>query len=133
MLEETLITKHSFTSLDQMIYFKYQQNSHVGNAVYRKLEETRVQEEYASKPRAGKAAAYQPSLRLHELRAETYNGLVRLLRPGCRTILLLLDTQSRPVLLPKFHKHVWPYRKNKTLMFAHLNLDRGLSWSVSVF
>ncbi|XP_054263700.1 dnaJ homolog subfamily C member 16-like [Macrosteles quadrilineatus] len=93
-----------------------------------KLEETRVQEEFASKPRKGKTAVYQPSLKLHELRAETYNGLVRLLRPGCRTILLLLDTQSRPVLLPKFHKHVWPYRKNKTLMFAHLNLDRGLSW-----
>ncbi|XP_039296938.1 dnaJ homolog subfamily C member 16 [Nilaparvata lugens] len=67
-------------------------------------------------------------LKLHEMRAETFNGLVRLLRPGCRTILLLVDTQSRAKLLPKFHKIVWPYRKNKTLLFAHLNLDRGLAW-----
>ncbi|RZF48584.1 hypothetical protein LSTR_LSTR012545 [Laodelphax striatellus] len=67
-------------------------------------------------------------LKLHEMRAETFNGLVRLLRPGCRTVLLLVDTQSRAKLLPKFHKIVWPYRKNKTLLFAHLNLDRGLAW-----
>lgn len=94
-----------------------------------KLEESRVQEECASnKSKSSKSQTYQPQLKLHEMRAETYNGLVRLLRPGCRTILLLVDTQSRTKLLPKFHKIVWPYRKNKTLMFAYLNLDRDITW-----
>ena len=50
-------------------------------------------------------------LRLHELRIEKYNGLVRLLKPGCRTIILIVDLQSRLQLIPKFHKIVWPYRK----------------------
>lgn len=69
-----------------------------------------------------------PQLKLHELRAETYNGMVRLLKPGCRTIVLLVDTQSRQALIPDFHRIVWPYRKNKTLMFGMLNLDRSLEW-----
>ncbi|KAK9890896.1 hypothetical protein WA026_012238 [Henosepilachna vigintioctopunctata] len=71
---------------------------------------------------------YQPELKLHELRAEKYNGLVRLLKPGCRTILLILDMQSRQQLIPPFHKAVWPYRKNKSLMFAYMYVERGLSW-----
>lgn len=54
---------------------------------------------------------YVPELKIHELRAEKYNGLVRLLKPGCRTIVLIADTASRPKLLPGFHKAVWPYRK----------------------
>ena len=49
--------------------------------------------------------------KLHELRSETYNGMVRLLKPGCRTIVLLLNNQSMDVLIPNFHKAVWPYRK----------------------
>lgn len=57
-----------------------------------------------------KVLSSQPQLRLHELRAEKYNGLVRLLKPGCRTVILLVDTQSRLKLLPAFHKAVWPYR-----------------------
>lgn len=98
-----------------------------------------------------------PELRLHELRAEKYNGLVRLLKPGCRTIILITDMQSRPKLIPGFHKAVWPYRKwvsllsrlsvsrfkttikydenhivpihrNKTLMFAHMLMERGQPW-----
>lgn len=76
----------------------------------------------------GKNGNYVPELKLHEMRAENYNGLVRLLKPGCRTIILLVDMQSRTTLLPSFHKIVWPYRKNKTLMFAHLSLERGLDW-----
>lgn len=59
----------------------------------------------------GKVTNYVPELRLHELRAEKYNGLVRLLKPGCRTIVLLTDMQSRNKLIPAFHKAVWPYRK----------------------
>lgn len=56
-------------------------------------------------------SSYQPELKLHEMRAEKYNGLVRLLKPGCRTIVLVLDLQSRQQLIPPFHKAVWPYRK----------------------
>ncbi|XP_052865128.1 dnaJ homolog subfamily C member 16 [Anopheles cruzii] len=76
----------------------------------------------------GKSASYVPELRLHELRAEKYNGLVRLLKPGCRTIVLLSDMQSRPKLISAFHKAVWPYRKNKTLMFAHMLIEKGIGW-----
>ncbi|XP_034839889.1 dnaJ homolog subfamily C member 16 [Maniola hyperantus] len=70
----------------------------------------------------------QPEMRLHELRAEKYNGLVRLQKPGCRTIVLLVDMQSRVQLLSKFHKIVWPYRKNKTLVFAYLCVERNVEW-----
>lgn len=59
----------------------------------------------------GESSAFVPELKIHELRAEKYNGLVRLLKPGCRTIVLIADTQSRPKLLPGFHKAIWPYRK----------------------
>lgn len=58
-----------------------------------------------------KGSSYVPELKLHELRAEKYNGLVRLLKPGYRTIVLLTDMQSRSKLIPVFHKAVWPYRK----------------------
>ncbi|KAG5889837.1 hypothetical protein JTB14_023162 [Gonioctena quinquepunctata] len=71
---------------------------------------------------------YQPELRLHEMRSETYNALVRLLKPGCRTIILVLDMQSRQQLIPPFHRAVWPYRKNKTLMFSYMYIERGLKW-----
>nr|CAG4643131.1 EOG090X049L [Ilyocryptus agilis] len=67
-------------------------------------------------------------LKLHELRSETYNGMVRLLKPGCRTVVLLLDGQTKAALIPKFHKAVWPYRKNKSLMFGWMSVDRGLHW-----
>ncbi|CAG9760162.1 unnamed protein product [Ceutorhynchus assimilis] len=73
-------------------------------------------------------SSYQPELKLHELRSEKYNGLVRLLKPGCRTVLLILDVQSRQQLIPPFHRAVWPYRKNKTLHFAYMYIERGLTW-----
>ncbi|KAK2580353.1 hypothetical protein KPH14_001249 [Odynerus spinipes] len=93
-----------------------------------KLEEASVQAERAQHKENANSNASQPQLRLHELRAEKYNGLVRLLKPGCRTIILLVDAQSRLKLLPAFHKAVWPYRKNKTLMFGHMSLEKGLDW-----
>ncbi|GJQ86858.1 hypothetical protein Trydic_g19526 [Trypoxylus dichotomus] len=77
---------------------------------------------------ANSANVYQPELKIHELRAEKYHGLVRLLKPGCRTILLVLDMQSRQQLIPPFHKACWPYRKNKTLLFAYMFVERGLNW-----
>jgi DnaJ family protein C protein 16 len=81
-----------------------------------RLEEENIQQQKA-KAKSGNNnndssnSSYQPELRLHELRGEKYNGLVRLLKPGCRTILLVLDMQSRQQLIPPFHKAVWPYRK----------------------
>lgn len=53
----------------------------------------------------------QRELKLHELRAETYNGLVRLIKPGCRTIILLIDNSSALLLARQFYNIVWPYRK----------------------
>nr|CAG4640775.1 EOG090X049L [Eulimnadia texana] len=67
-------------------------------------------------------------LKLHEMRAETYNGMVRLLKPGCRSVILLVDNDSKTALIPKFHKAVWPYRKNKSLTFGWMNMERGLQW-----
>ncbi|XP_015511328.2 dnaJ homolog subfamily C member 16 [Neodiprion lecontei] len=92
------------------------------------LEEASVQARRAEYKQNTKPLPTPPQLRLHEVRAEKYNGLVRLLKPGCRTIILLVDAQSRLKLLPVFHRAVWPYRKNKTLMFGHLSLERGLEW-----
>ncbi|CAH0604434.1 unnamed protein product [Chrysodeixis includens] len=98
-----------------------------------RVEEESVQrqkEERKKQNGAVKKNNNEPSseLRLHELRAEKYNGLVRLLKPGCRTIVLLVDMQSRVQLLSKFHKIVWPYRKNKTLVFAYLCVERNIVW-----
>lgn len=66
-------------------------------------------------------------LHVIELRRETYFGLVRLLKPGCRTIVLLCDTQSR-LLLAKFYRCIYPYRKNKTLQFAFLLIGKNINW-----
>lgn len=96
----------------------------------------RIEEESIQKHKAktsnnnndGINSSYQPELRLHEMRSESYNALVRLLKPGCRTIVLVLDMQSRQQLIPPFHKAVWPYRKNKTLMFSYIYIERGLKW-----
>lgn len=98
-----------------------------------RVEEESVQkqkEERRKQSGVGKKNNNEPQseLRLHELRAEKYNGLVRLLKPGCRTIVVLVDTQSRVQLLSKFHKIVWPYRKNKTLLFAYLMVERNIEW-----
>jgi len=73
-----------------------------------------------------------PELKLYELRAEKYNGMVRLLKPGCRTLLLINDCQSRHKLIPYFHKAVWPYRKSKTLLFGHMVIERGLPWFAEI-
>lgn len=105
-----------------------------------KIEEESVQRQKEERRKQGgggggggrAGAEPQPELRLHELRAEKYNGLVRLMKPGCRTIVLLVDMQSRVQLLSKFHKIVWPYRKNKTLVFAYLVVERNVSWFARV-
>lgn len=67
-------------------------------------------------------------LHIIELRRETYFGLVRLLKPGCRTIVLLCDAQSRRKLLSRFYQCIYPYRKNKTLQFAFLLIEKNIGW-----
>ncbi|MPC13941.1 DnaJ subfamily C member 16 [Portunus trituberculatus] len=90
-----------------------------------RLEEERVaKSNFTYVDQTGKMTL-QPQLRVHELRGETYNGLVRMLKPGCRTLVMLCDSESKSKLMPKFHTACWPYRKNKTLMFAFLNIERA--------
>ena len=69
-----------------------------------------------------------PELKLIELKAETYNGLIRLLRPGCRTIIVICDIEQKNVLVSKFFKAMWPYRRNKTLNFGYMFIEKGLPW-----
>jgi len=94
-----------------------------------KLEEENVQKTLGAKglkvDRKGKVV---PELKIHELRAETYNGMIRLLKPGCRTIVLIVDRESKDKLVAKFYKHAWPFRRNKTLMFGFMYIEKGLSW-----
>lgn len=63
-----------------------------------------------------------------ELKAETYNGMIRLLKPGFRSIIVLVDNETKDKLLIEFRKAVWPYRRNKTLLFGYLCLDKNLQW-----
>jgi len=70
----------------------------------------------------------ESEFRLIELRAQTYNGMVRSLKPGYRSIVLLTDEESKGRLLLDFKKAVWPYRRNKTLLFGYLCLDKNLEW-----
>uniref|UniRef100_A0AC35FBY1 J domain-containing protein n=1 Tax=Panagrolaimus sp. PS1159 TaxID=55785 RepID=A0AC35FBY1_9BILA len=65
---------------------------------------------------------------IHELRAETYFGLIRLLKPGCRSIIVLVDKESKEVLLHQFARYVYPLRNNKTFSFGYLMIDKNLTW-----
>ena len=94
-----------------------------------KIEEENVQKQLGARglkvDRKGKVV---PELKIHELRAETYNGMIRLLKPGCRTLVLIVDRESKEKLVAKFYKHAWPFRRNKTLMFGFMYIEKGLSW-----
>lgn len=90
-----------------MVIFSRQEEESIKEQLFNK---TKGNNNNDGSPRS-RTAKYQPELRLHELRAEKYNGLVRLLKPGCRTIVLLVDAQSRQQLIPEFHRIVWAYRK----------------------
>lgn len=74
----------------------------------------------------------EEELKIIELKAETYNGMVRLLKPGYRSIVLLGDRETKDTLLPEFKKAVWPYRRNKTLLFGYMCLDQNLAWYKSL-
>ncbi len=67
-------------------------------------------------------------LKLIEFKAETYNGLLRLLKPGCRAIVLIIDQESKDILTRQFYRMVWPYRKNRTLSFNYMFIEKGLPW-----
>merc|ERR1712088_1159518 len=90
-----------------------------------KIEEENVQKQLGARglkvDRKGKVV---PELKIHELRAETYNGMIRLLKPGCRTVVLIVDRESKEKLVAKFYKHAWPFRRNKTLMFGFMYLAK---------
>lgn len=93
---------------------------------------------YSTKPNS--SANSQPKfdiplhdeLKILELKAETYNGMVRLLKPGYRSIILLTDNETRDELFQSFKKAVWPYRRNKTLLFGFLCLDKNITWYKSL-
>ena len=91
-----------------------------------KMEEESVQRRLGAKGlKVDKKGKVVPELKIHELRAETYNGMVRLLKPGCRTIVLIVDRESKEKLVPKFYKFAWPFRRNKTVMFGFLYIEKG--------
>lgn len=83
---------------------------------------------YATLPTSVNRSDSVHKLHLIELRRETYFGLVRLLKPGCRTVVLLCDAQSRLKLLTKFYQCIYPYRRNKTLQFAFLLIEKNIGW-----
>lgn len=74
-----------------------------------------------TKKKEGEEVAKQPSSKskwavimkplIHELRAETYFGMIRLLKPGCRSMIILVDPESKDALLSKFSQYVYPLRK----------------------
>ncbi len=99
-----------------------------------KMEEESVQRQLGARGmKVDKKGKVVPELKIHELRAETYNGMVRLLKPGCRTIVLIVDRESKDKLVPKFYKMAWPYRRNKTLMFGFLYIEKGEGLSVVTY
>ena len=91
-----------------------------------KLEEEKVQKQLGEKGlKVDKKGKVVPEMKIHELRAETYNGMIRLLKPGCRTLVLIVDRESKEKLVAKFYKHAWPFRRNKTLMFGFMYIEKG--------
>ncbi|CAI4229220.1 unnamed protein product [Auanema sp. JU1783] len=69
---------------------------------------------------------------IHELRAESYFGMIRLLKPGCRSLIVLVDESTKDQLLPIFAEAVYPLRNNKTFSFGYLMVNKNLEWFVSL-
>ncbi|KAJ1366187.1 hypothetical protein KIN20_026789 [Parelaphostrongylus tenuis] len=65
---------------------------------------------------------------IHELRAESYFGMIRLLKPGCRSLILLVDEQSKDKLLMQFALYILPLKNNKTFSFGFLMVEKNLAW-----
>ncbi|GMR36923.1 hypothetical protein PMAYCL1PPCAC_07118, partial [Pristionchus mayeri] len=66
------------------------------------------------------------SAHLHELRAESYFGMIRLLKPGCRSIIILVDAEHKQTLLEHFSLCIYPLRNNKTFSFGYLMVEKNL-------
>lgn len=65
---------------------------------------------------------------IHELRAESYFGMIRLLKPGCRSLVILVDDQSKDKLMMQFAQYILPLRNNKTFSFGYLMVEKNLQW-----
>ncbi|XP_014664478.1 PREDICTED: dnaJ homolog subfamily C member 16-like [Priapulus caudatus] len=65
---------------------------------------------------------------LYELHGGTYDGLVRLLKPGCRTIIIFVNDEIKQHLLERFVQTIYPYRCNKSLAFAYVQLETQTDW-----
>ncbi|GMT15070.1 hypothetical protein PFISCL1PPCAC_6367, partial [Pristionchus fissidentatus] len=63
---------------------------------------------------------------IHELRAESYYGMIRLLKPGCRSIIILVDAEHKQTLLEHFALCIYPLRNNKTFSFGYLMVEKNL-------
>ncbi|GMS84598.1 hypothetical protein PENTCL1PPCAC_6773, partial [Pristionchus entomophagus] len=65
---------------------------------------------------------------LHELRAESYFGMIRLLKPGCRSIVILVDAEHKETLLEHFALCIYPLRNNKTFSFGYVMVEKNLAF-----
>uniref|UniRef100_A0A915KJ04 Uncharacterized protein n=1 Tax=Romanomermis culicivorax TaxID=13658 RepID=A0A915KJ04_ROMCU len=65
---------------------------------------------------------------IREMRAGTYFGMVRLLKPGFRSLVVLCDENSKNSLVNQFAKAIWPWRKNHSLLFGFVMVDKNLHW-----
>lgn len=53
----------------------------------------------------------QPEKYVHEMNVQRYYGLLRGQTFGCRTIVVLVDTETKPQLIRSFTEIVRPYKK----------------------
>ncbi|XP_055336661.1 dnaJ homolog subfamily C member 16-like isoform X2 [Paramacrobiotus metropolitanus] len=67
-----------------------------------------------------------------ELKAQTYHGLLRHTKPGCRTIVVLVDDESRKELVDSFAEIMKPFQFQARLRFGYLNLDKYKHWYESL-
>ena len=75
-----------------------------------KIEEKNVQKTLGAKGlKVDKKGKVDPELKIHELRLETYDGMSRLLKPGCRTIVLFVDRESKEKLVQRFRLNTYSF------------------------
>ncbi|CAH1775721.1 unnamed protein product [Owenia fusiformis] len=70
----------------------------------------------------------EPNVPVNELRPETFQLLINKLEPGQRTVLLLVDQESRHLLLSQFVQVIFPYSRGDAFKFAFMHIDNYLSW-----
>lgn len=112
---------------DNHDYFREQSTTQKSPPTY-SAERKSPQPEHMTGQRVQQTPRTSDELKLIELKAETYNGMIRLLKPGYRSIVLLVDNDSKDQLLADFRRCVWPYRRNKSLLFGYLMLDKNIEW-----